>query len=210
MGAISRAQLDAWLARLGGPGYQDDDDRDRAVAEMRAAGADAVFSLLVPLLDDHDPDVRGTACEAALLVDAGRGVPLVLPLLRDPDDVVRWCTCEALVGHGDHRATAPLVAVLQSDADPQVRGAAAMALGRFGGPAVIPALLAALADDHEVDILGHTPSHCAAMALDEILGTEETRIRMGNVNRLPDRPPDLDRLRRLAEERFREWSTRPV
>ena len=202
MGAIDRSQLDAWLARLGGPGFQSFDDRDRAVGEMRAAGRDAVLSTLVPLLTDDDPEVRCTACEAVLLVNAGRGVPLALPLLRDPDDNVRFGACEGLWQYGDDRAVAPLVAALQSDDDPQVRGSAATGLGRLGGPAVIPALLAAMADDHEEDDQGHTPSWCAAMALDDILGTEETRIRVGNVNRLPDKKPDLDKLRRWPRSGF--------
>jgi HEAT repeat protein len=210
VGAVDRSQLDAWLGRLGGPGFVDFDDRARAVAEMRAAGADAVLALLIPMLIDQDPDARCTACETVLLVDADRGVPLVLPLLRDPHQVVRVCACDCLGQFGDHRAVAPLVAVLQSDADPQARGSAALWLGRLGGPAVIPALLAAMANDHEADILGHTSSHCAAMALDEILGTEETRIRVGTVNRLPGKRPDLDRLRRLAEERYQRWSSGSV
>jgi HEAT repeats len=210
VGTVDRSRLDAWLARLGGPGFESFDDRDRAVGEMRAAGTDAVLSLLGPLLTDDDLEVRCTACEAVLLVDAGSGVPLVLPLLRDPNEVVRLSACEGLWQYGDDRAVAPLVAALQSDDDPQVRGSAAMGLGRLGGPAVIPALLAAMVDDHEEDIQGHTPSWCAAMALDEILGTEETRVRVGNVNRLPDKEPDLDKLRLLAEERFRQWSARPA
>ena len=63
-----------------------------------------------------------------------------------------------------------------------------------------------MASDHEEDVHGHTPSRCAAMALDDILGTEETRIRLGAVARMPDKPPDFDRLRRLAEDRYRQWS----
>jgi hypothetical protein len=162
------------------------------------------------MLNDDDLEARCAACEAVLWVDAERGVPLVLPLLGDPDEVVRWWACECLWRFGDDRAVAPLVVALRSDGDAQVRGSAAGALGRLGGPAVIPALLAAMASDHEEDIHGHTPSRCAAMALDDILGTEETRIRVGTVNRSPDRPPDFDRLRRLAEDRYRQWSGGPA
>jgi HEAT repeat protein len=207
VGPIDRSQLDAWLARLGGPGFESFDDRDRAGAAMRAAGTDAVFPLLIPMLKDEDPEARCTASKAILLVDAERGIPLVLPLLGDPDECVRVRACDLLGLLGDARVVDPLVAVLQSDEDPQVRGYAALGLGRLGGPVVIPALLATMADDHEADILGHTPSRSAAMALDDILGTEETRIRVGRFSKLPSRPPDLDRLRRLAEERYRPWSS---
>src|SRR5262249_20723671 len=145
VGAVDRNRLDAWLARLGGPGFRSLDDRNRAVAEVRAAGADAIFPLLIPMLADINPAARSKPCEAVLLVDPQRGVPLVLPLLRDPDDGVRWWACDCLWQHGDDRAVPPLIAVLQTDDDPQVRGVAARGLGHLGSPAVIPALLAAMA-----------------------------------------------------------------
>jgi HEAT repeat protein len=198
--------LDEWLSRLGGPGFRSLDDRDRAVEKMRAAGTDVIFPLLIPMLIDVDPERRSNACEAVLLVDAQRGVPLVLPLLRDPDEGVRWWACDCLRQHGDERAAAPLIGVLQSDDDAEVRGAAARALGRLGGPAVIPALLAALAADHEEDIHGHSPAWSAALALDEILGTEETRVRISDLNPSPHNQPVLDQLRRLAERRYWQWS----
>jgi hypothetical protein len=65
-----------------------------------------------------------------------------------------------------------------------------------------------MANDHEVDMHGHSPSHCAAMALDDVLGTDETCLHLGNVCRMLDREPDLDQLRRLAEERYQKWLAR--
>jgi HEAT repeat protein len=202
--------LDAWLARLGGSRFRSLDDRSRAVVEMRAAGTDAIFPLLIRMLVDADPDARSVACEAVLLVDAERGVPLVLPLLRDPDDGVRWWACDCLWQHGDDRAVAPLIAIQQTNGDAQVRGAAARGLGRLGSPAVIPALLAAMAADREEDIHGDSPSRCAAMAIDDILCAEETLARIGDGNRLPDKEPDFDELRRLAEKRYWQWSGGPA
>ncbi len=56
---------------------------------------------------------------------------------------------------------------------------------------------------------GHTPASCAAAALDDILGTEETRIKVSKtMRRMQDGAPDMDRLRRLAEERYRQSSDR--
>jgi hypothetical protein len=101
--------------------------------------------------------------------------------------------------------------VLRRDPDPQVRGTAAYALGGIGSPAAIPSLLAALGSDHECDRLGHSPSSCAATALDDILGTHETRLRMaGGLCRMAAGEPDLDRLRRLATELFQQWSGGPA
>jgi hypothetical protein len=202
--SVDRGQLDAWLARLGGPRYKGSNDRDEAVAEMRAAGADALFPLLLPMLSANG-EARCTACEAIMWVDPQRGLPMVLPLLQNPDEAVRLCACEEIGWRGGPAAVPALLAVLRSDEDAQVRVAAAFFLGRNGGPGAIPALLAAMESDHEVDILGFSPSHTAAMALDEILGTDETCLHFGKLRRMLDREPDLERLRSLAEERYRQW-----
>ena len=199
-------RLSGWLALVeGGPGWEGVDGRARAVAQMRAARP-AVVPLLAAKLADPDPDVRCRATTALLFVDAGRTLELVLPLLRDPDDVVRWHACGCLHDFGDDRAVGPLAAVLARDPDPQVRGTAAYALGGIGSPAAIPALLRALGDD-ERDLHGHSASSCTATALDDILGTYETRIKVGGgLCRMAEWPPDLDRLRRLAAALYSQWS----
>jgi len=43
------------------------------------------------------------------------------------------------------------------------------------------------------------------MALDDILGTDETCLHFGKVCRMLDREPDLDWLQSLAEERYLKW-----
>ncbi len=205
-----RKRLDRWLALLFPQGPTDARPeaiaerykaQDGAIAEMRAAGADRLFPLLAPLLTDPDPEVRCRGCEVVLRVDARRALALVLPLLADPDWAVRVQACGCLHDFGDERAVPALAEVLRRDSDPQVRGTAAYALGGIGSAAAIPALLAVLGSDNEYDELGHSPSSCAAGALDDILGTNETRsrIRPGN--------PDLDLLQYLAVERFRQWSS---
>lgn len=210
MDSDDRTQLDGWLARLGGPGFKGFEDRDQAVAEMRAEGADKLFPLLVPMLTDPDLEVRCTACEALLWVDARRAVELVLPLLDDPDKTVRWHTCGCLHDFGDERALNPLIRVLQKDPDAQVRNTAACALGGIGSPAAIPALLTAMESDHELDVHGHSASSCAATALDDILGTNETRIRVSeSLCRMRVGKPDLGRLRQLAEALYQQWLAEP-
>ncbi len=204
MAAIDRDQLNAWLARLGGPGFVDFEDRDAAVADMRAAGAEVLFPLLLPMLAG-DAEARCSACEAILWVDPERGLESVLHLLDDANDGVRYFACECLAKSGGVSAVPALLSVLRSHPDSSLRGSAVMGLGRHGGPGVIPVLLATMAADHEIDELGYSPSHCATVALDDMLGTEEMGLRFGQFCRLPDREPDLDRLRGLAEERYRRW-----
>ena len=206
-----RSNLNDWLARLSGPGFKGFEDRNQAVAEMRAEGADRLFPVLVPMLASPDPEVRCTACEAVLCVDAERAIELVLPLLEDPDVMVRWHASGCLHDFGDGRAIDPLIGVLQNDSDAQVRNTAAYALGGIACPAAIPALLTAMECDHERDIHGHSASSRAATALDDILGTNETRIKVSETLRtMRDGGPDLDRLRVLAEQRYQEWFNRQV
>jgi hypothetical protein len=65
-----------------------------------------------------------------------------------------------------------------------------------------------MASDRELDLHGHSPSSCAAAALDDILGTNETRIRVSpTLCKMRPGRPDLDRLRRLAEERYQQWAS---
>jgi HEAT repeat protein len=198
-----QTRLEAWLARLNAPGLKIR-DVNTIVAEMGERG-DRVFPLLVPLLNRPEPQVRSTACAALLSMDAHRSVEFVLPLLVDPDVGVRCDVCGCLHRFGDERAIDPLIRVLQSDSDAQVRGTAAYALGGIGSPAAIPALLSAMESDHELDILGHSASSCAATALDDILGTDETRIKVSEtLRKMRPGKPDLDRLKRLAQQRYHE------
>jgi HEAT repeat protein len=204
MAVVDRESLDALLARLGGPGFIDFDDRDTAVSILQATGYDVLLPLLAQMLSE-DAETRCKASEALLRLDADRGRELVLPLLNDLADGVRYYACECLAKYGGRGAVPALLSVLKSHPDASLRCSAAMGLGQNGGPGVIPDLLAAMASDHEVDEQGYTPSHCAKVALDEMLGTEEMALRFGSYRRIPDRKPDLDRLRRMAEERYRQW-----
>ncbi|MDY3558526.1 HEAT repeat domain-containing protein [Gemmata sp. JC673] len=199
-------QLDEWLAAIGRPTFGDDGCRDRAIAAMRAAGVDAVFPLLVGRLVSVDAQVRCDAITGMLFLDAPQAIPAVTGMLADPDPVVRWHASGCLHDFGDARAVPALVRVMRSDPDPQVRGTAAYALGGIGNPAAIPDLLAVLGADNEHDIHGHSPSSCAATALDDILGAHEARTHAGSGLYRMAEWPDPGRRRHLAEELFRRWS----
>ena len=200
------SKVGSWLVRLRMTDLKGR-DAEAIVAEMEDQGGPRLFPLLVPLLSDPEPQVRSTVCEALLRMDVRPAVELVLPLLFDRDDFVRWHVCGCLHDFGDERAVDPLIRVMQSDSDAQVRGTAAYALGGIASPAAIPALLSAMECYHETDILGHSASSCAATALDEILGTEETRIKVSEtLRKMRPEPPDLDLLKRLAQQRYKEWS----
>jgi HEAT repeats len=196
-------QLARLLEAINRPTYGDDGCRDWAVGEIRALGVDKVFPLLRERLKAANPEARCDAITALVFLDAYRAVEPVVSMLDDPDTTVRWYATGCLHDFGDERAVVPLCEVLRRDSDPQVCGTAAYALGGIGSPAAIPSLLAALGSDIECDMHGHSASSGAATALDDILGTNETRIDLGGgFRKMAGHPPDLDRLRRLAQELF--------
>jgi HEAT repeat protein len=172
--SVDLGVLKRWLALLGGEGWQGREARDRAVAEMRAVGAERLLPSLTALLREPAVEVRCSASEAILWLDQQQGMDLVLPLLDDPNATVRWNTCGLLHDFGDERAVTPLIKRMREDPAPDVRGTAAYALGGIGNTSAIPALQDTLQSDHQCDALGHSPSSAAAAALDEIFGTTET------------------------------------
>ncbi|WP_165228348.1 HEAT repeat domain-containing protein [Aquisphaera insulae] len=200
-------QLECWLDAINRTDLSDPGRRERALEEMRAADGAAVFDQLRDRLASADPEARCEVITALVLLDARRAVEPVAAMLSDPDATVRWHACGCLHDFGDDRAVPPLCTVMRDDPDPQVRGTAAYALGGIGSPAAIPDLLAVLGSDSEYDELGHSPSSSAATAIDDILGTDETRIRVGDhLCRLAGHEPDLARLRSEAESLYERWS----
>jgi HEAT repeat protein len=206
MDANLQSKLANWLTALRVPGIKGR-DHNAIIAEMRDQGGEHLFPLLLAYLGDPDPLVRSAICETLLRIDAHRAMEFVLPILFDADDYVRWHLCGCLSRFGDQTAVGPLIKVLKTDKDAKVRGTAAYALGGICSPAAIPALVSAMESDHEYDCLGHSASSCAATALDEILGTEETRIKVSaTLRKMRQGKPDLHRLKHLAEERYQAWS----
>jgi HEAT repeat protein len=161
-------------------------------------------TLLAGKLRDADGEVRCVAAD--LVLELGGGLPAVRPLLEDPVDWVRWHVIGLMARYGDDSAVEPLIATLQSDPEPGVRAQAAYALGQIGSLAAIPQLLDALDHDRECDSQGHSPSSVSATALDNILGTNQTRIKHdGGFCSLAPWPPDYEALKSQARELHRKW-----
>ena len=94
---------------------------------------------------------------------------------------------------------------MQTDPDPTVRNTAAYALGGIGDPSAIPALIKTLDEDHEFDELGYSASWCAATALDDIIKTNHTRIKLSdNLCTMTRTKPDLVLLKAQALEFYRK------
>lgn len=199
-----QAHVDGQIARVVEPGLHRPLARMMLVDDLAAVPGRAPDPI-AGAVRDPDGEVRCVAAEVALQL--GLGLPAVQALLGDPEHWVRWHVTGLLSGYGDDTAVEPLVAALRTDPDLGVRGQVAYALGHLGSPAAIPHLLHALDHDREYDEQGHSPSSTSATALDNILGTNQTRIKHdGGYCSLAPWPPDYDTLRREAEELYRAWS----
>jgi hypothetical protein len=174
--------------------------------DLAVLGPEKAIPIVVEKLHDPDGEFRCEAAEIMLRMEGEYGIPHVLPLFNDPLDYVRWNVLGQIAGYGDDSVIEPLIDKLRTDPEPGVRGQAAYALGHIGSPQAIPSLIAALDNDKEEDSQGHSPSSISATALDNILGTNETRIKMEDgLCKLAPWPPDYDELKRRANELYNSW-----
>lgn len=150
------------------------------------------------------PEFRCQAALAIFYIAPLDGLDLLVELLDDTEIVVRWYVCGLLHDIGDQRAIEPLIHLMKTDPDPQVRNTAAYALGGIGDARAIPALIETMESDHEFDELGHSAGSCAATALDDILKTNYTRVKLvGNLCTMSRSTSDLALLKTQAMELFR-------
>jgi HEAT repeat protein len=200
---IQPNELRDWLTQLYGSG-SDLDGRDDVIAKMRSIGSERLFPILAGFLSDPDGEYRCLVSEAIFHIDPQAGVALLLPLLDDPEWGVRVQICGLMHDIGDKRTVQPLIQIMKTDPDPMVRNTAAYALGGIGDPIPIPALIETLDNDHEYDELGYSASSTAATALDNILRTNHTRIKIsGTLCTMQPEPLDLELLKAEAMELYR-------
>ena len=187
------------------PGFHRPATRQLLVDDL-AAVPDRADAILAPYLAHPDGEVRCHAVEVRLELGGADALARVVPLLDDPESWVRHLVAESMAGYGDGSVVDALLGKLRTDADPEVRGAAAYALGHLRDPRAVPGLLDALDHDKEFDPLGHSPSSISATALDNLLGTHQTRIHHGDgMCSLAPWPPDYDLLKRQARELYERW-----
>jgi len=89
--------------------------------------------LLLALLEDSDPLVRGRAAEGLSHFDEDADLILtrVRPALRDPDPLVRECAVMAVGRLAPHGTPLPDLRLAARDPDPHVRREAESALRRL-------------------------------------------------------------------------------
>ena len=105
--------------------------------------------------------------------------PFILTLLNDENDFVRGETARTLSQVRCDSCVTRLMELATTDCSSFVRGCAASGLGGQDPIKSIPVLIEILDRDHQECDTGHTPSGCAATALDEMMETEWTQKRFG-------------------------------
>lgn len=128
----------------------------------------------------EDPYERLRQYAGQLLIWAYRenAASLILKLFDDGSEFVRGETARVFSQLRCDSCLEKLLELATEDCSPFVRGCAASGLGGQDPLLAIPVLIKILDNDHEPCGTGHTPSGCAATALDEMLETEWTQKRL--------------------------------
>ncbi|MCY7352602.1 MAG: HEAT repeat domain-containing protein [Cytophagaceae bacterium] len=98
--------------------------------------------ILLPLLQDSDPEIRAQAAKWLGDVRHKEAGQALLPLLKDPNSRARFFAAEALGRIAHEPAVAPIIQLLEAnnDEDAYIRHAGSLALARIGKAAPIVAL----------------------------------------------------------------------
>jgi HEAT repeat protein len=118
--------------------------RLRGLRAVRTEEVGAYRSLILPLLQDPNPEVREQAVQALVRAKDAQVVPILIAQLDAADagpDVLRLCV-RALGSLGGEAPARRLLGVLRDAKDKELKRAAALALGQSGWPGAIEPLRA--------------------------------------------------------------------
>ena len=125
------------------------EERRLSIYDLKSNPTQENVKLIRDLLADTDRDVRATALNALVGLDAADSASLALQALGDPDGFVRATAAKLLGDLADPAHVAALAECLLRDPDPVARQRAAESLARLGGPGALDALAQGLADPME-------------------------------------------------------------
>lgn len=133
---------------VGGPEDTSGDPTALAAGPGARAGthSEARDRVLLDLLQDPDPRVRGAAARSLATADPTRALPALMLALRDDHRDVREDAARALGSLEASAAAAALASLSASDPSRAVRYTALRALGEIGSDAAVEGLTAALVD----------------------------------------------------------------
>lgn len=129
------------------------DVRRQSAAALGAVHNRKTIPMLLPALQDLDPEVRSGAAHSLRLVcgmirgEAKESIADLAAALANPDAEVRQSLAGALAGIGpDAKAAVPALIQALKDAEASVRATTAYALGQIRSKTAVPALTEALQD----------------------------------------------------------------
>ncbi len=176
------------------PDYEDRRDELRNQIKM-----ESILSRAELAIEDPYECLRRYAGELLIWVRRENAAPFILKLLNDENEFVRGETARTLSQMRCDSCLQRLIELATTDCSPFVRGCAVSGLGGQNPIKSIPVLIEILDNDHEACETGHTPSGCAATALDEMMETEWTQRRFdGGLRSLNPDGIDLTALREQA------------
>ena len=125
------------------------EDRRLSIYDLKSDPTQENVQQIRDLFSDEDRNVRATALNALVGLDAADSASLALAALRDPDGFVRATAAKLLGDLADPAHVVALSECLLRDPDPVARQRAADSLTRLGGPGALDALAQGLADPME-------------------------------------------------------------
>jgi len=156
--------------------------RERAVAALGRAGAEAVPALMEAVQHDRSAVARRNAAWASARIDAPEARAVARAALSDADETVRQAAANVASLTRDAGAAAALTALLEGPS-PMNRRVAAEALGRIGDRAAVETLVQALDDPAADDRFLHHALTYALIQIDDpdatapALGSSSPRVR---------------------------------
>ncbi|MEX0892851.1 MAG: M56 family metallopeptidase [Gemmatimonadota bacterium] len=149
-----------------------------------AIHSQARVSVLLALVRDADPHVRGAAARSLAGADPERALPALLLALADEHRDVREDAARAVGSMGAEAAVADLAARAAGDPSRSVRYTAIWALGEIGSDEAVGSLVTLLDDAHRdnvrervADALGDTRNPAAFEALQELASDQDRGVR---------------------------------
>jgi hypothetical protein len=147
---------------------------------------------------EHEPLFRWRAYCFLIAYWREQRLDLIARVLDDEDAFVREKAASHIISICHPQVEGRLIEMVLCDSSADVRCAACRGLAGQNPLSVIPTLLKVMDTDQAAGTNGWSVSHCAADALDTLMGTEFMAKRRGSLATFPDGPQDPAAVRRHA------------
>lgn len=158
----------------------------------------AYLTRLEQAMAEREPLFRWRAACFVIAYWRERRLDLIARVLDDEDAFVREKAASHIISICHPQVEGRLIEMVLCDSSADVRCAACRGLAGQNPLSVIPTLVKVMDNDQAAGANGWSVSHCAADALDTLMGTEFMAKRRGSLATFPDGPQDPAAVRRHA------------